>query len=189
MKVEIDIGEVMEILDLYKVNMRIKPETGELVFGELPIILARAEIMANLLLELESLVGQSASSVLKRIGKTYGQKFYGLMKVGYSTMFLDDEEKIYNFLCAETQAIGWGEISVEEKGEEIIITSNLGLAASRSFRRNNIKRDFPADAYFLGYFEGFLAEMHKKRLFGEEVECIAKGDKQCKMIFKPEPWG
>lgn len=189
MKVKVEVDEVMDILELYKVNMRIKPETGELVFGELPIMLARAEIMANFLAELESLVGQSASSVLKRIGKTYGKKFYSLMKVGYSTMFLDDKAKIYKFFCAENQAIGWGEISVEEAGEEIIITSALGLASSRTFRHNNAKRDTPVDAYFLGYFEGFLTEMHEKKFFGEEVECIAKGDKQCKFVFKPEPWG
>jgi predicted hydrocarbon binding protein len=189
MKVKVETKEVMDILEMYKVNMRIKPETGELVFGELPIILARAEIMANFLIELESLVGQSASSVLKRIGKTYGQKFYSLMKVGYSTMFLDDKEKIYKFFCAETQAIGWGGIVVEEVGEEIIITSPLGLASSRTFRHNSQKRETPVDAYFLGYFEGFLTEMHGKKFFGDEVECIAKGNKQCKFVFKSEPWG
>lgn len=186
MKVEATIEEANNVLTLYKNNTRIDPDSGALRFGNLPVIWARADFISNIFIELEKLVGQSASSVMKRIGKVYGSKFYELLKKGNTALFIDDKERLYRYICAETQAIGWGQMSIEEQDDEIIITSK-GFASGKYFHSTGQTRDSPIDTYFLGYFEGFLREMHGKKFDGEEVECVAKGDSQCKMVFKTPP--
>jgi predicted hydrocarbon binding protein len=182
MKVDATVEEANNVLTLYKNNTKIDPESGALRFGNLPVIWARADFISNIFTELENLVGQSATSVMKRIGKVYGSKFYELLKKGNTALFIDDNEKLYRYICAETQAIGWGQMSIEEKDDEIIITSK-GFASGTYFKSTGQTRDSSIDAYFLGYFEGFFREMHRKKFDGEEVECVAKGDDQCKMVF------
>jgi len=185
MKVDATPDEVEAILRLYKNNTKIDTDSGTLQFGNLPVLWARADVFTNMFLELENLVGASASSVMKRIGEQYGKKFYNLLKSGNTSLLINDTKKVYNYLCAETQAIGWGQIEIEEVEDEIILTS-LGFAAARSYIIDNKKRETPVDSYFLGYFEGFFTEMHQKKYIGEEVECLAMGHDNCKMVFKIE---
>jgi predicted hydrocarbon binding protein len=181
MIIEASKKQVANMLDGYKNHMHIESESGELQFGDLPIILARAEIMSNIYQELEKLVGESASAVLKRMGKSYGEKFYDLICRDHASL-LNDRNEMYRYLCAETQTIGWGKISLEEEGKKITIFSREGLASGRSILAKG-KISHPADPYFLGYFEGFLNRLDKTLYLGEEVECVAKGDRQCKMVF------
>lgn len=183
MKVEVTMDEVNAVLNLYKMNTKIDEVSGALQFGNLPVIWARAEILANLYVELESLVGQSAVSVMKRIGTAYGKKFYEMLKTGNTSLFIDDKEKLYKYICAETQAIGWGRIVIEDNDKEIVITSP-GFPAGRCQMLAGIVRETPIDAYFLGYFEGFFREIKDERLVGEEIECVSMGHSQCKMVFK-----
>ena len=186
MKIEVSIDEVNNGLHLYQTNTRIDPDTAILMFGKLPVIWSRAEFMTNIYVELENLVGESAASVMKRFGKKYGKDFYKMLKDGDTALFINDKEKLYRYICAETQAIGWGQISIEEEGGGVIITSK-GFASGMTFARKGEKHGTPIDSYFVGYFEGFLSEMSGKKFTGEEVECVAMGDGQCKMIFSSEP--
>jgi predicted hydrocarbon binding protein len=185
MKVEVSFDEVNAVLNLYKMNTKIDETTGALQFGNLPVIWARADILANLYTELESLVGQSVASVMKRIGKAYGLKFFEMLKTGNTALFMDDREKLYRYICSETQAIGWGRIVIEDNGDELTITSP-GLAAGRCQTMKGEVREYPIDAYLLGYFEGFFSAMKGQRFIGEEVECVSMGFDQCKMVFKVE---
>jgi predicted hydrocarbon binding protein len=181
MKIEASKKQVAIMLDGYKSNIHIEGESGELHFGDLPIILARAEIMSNIYQELEKLVGESASAVMKRLGKSYGEKFYDLISRDQAGL-LNDRNELYRYVCAETQAIGWGKIAVEEEGKIITIFSRDGLVSGRNYHAKG-KVPHSADPYFLGYFEGFLSKLDRAEYLGEEVECVAKGDKQCKMVF------
>jgi predicted hydrocarbon binding protein len=181
MKIEASKKQVANMLDGYKNHMHIEGESGELQFGDLPIILARAEILSNIYQELEKIVGESASGVLKRMGKSYGEKFYDLISKDQANL-LNDRNELYRYVCAETQAIGWGRISVEDEGKTITIFSRDGLVSGRNYLAKG-QISHSADPYFLGYFEGFLNRLDKTTYIGEEVECVAKGDKQCKMIF------
>lgn len=181
MKIEASKKQVAIMLDGYKNHIHIENESGELHFGDLPIILARAEIMSNIYQELEKIVGESASAVLKRMGKSYGEKFYDLISRDQANL-LKDRNELYRYICAETQAIGWGKISMEDAGKVITISSRDGLVSGRNFLARG-KISHPADPYFLGYFEGFLNKLDNSTYSGEEVECVAKGDKQCKMVF------
>ena len=185
MKVEVTVDDVKKIFDHYVSKSRIDPETGELLFGNIPVVWSRASFMSNIYAELESLVGQSASSVLKRIGKSYGKTFYELMRTENYVIPMDDKEKVYRYICAETQAIGWGQISIEEVGDRIIITSK-GFASARNLTADQKPEGSP-DAYFIGYFEGLFSEMHGRRLTAEEDKCVAKGDSQCRFVLTPTP--
>jgi predicted hydrocarbon binding protein len=186
-KVSASLEKVKKILEQYKARSRIDEVTGELLFGQLPVVWARAEFMSNIYTELESLVGESANSVLKRIGKGYGKKFYELLTSGDFGFSMQDKQEVYSYICAETQAIGWGRIEIWDTGDEIVITSKNGLAVGKCMKAHGEKSDAPVDGYFLGYFEGFFNEMHGKRYFCEEEECVAKGDAQCKFVYTVEP--
>ena len=185
MRIEVSFDEVNAVLNLYKMNTKIEEKTGALQFGNLPVIWARAEIMADLYTELESLVGASAAAVMKRIGKAYGEKFYDMLATGNTSLFIDDKEKLYKYICSETQAIGWGKIVIEDDGETITLTSP-GFAAGRCQKLVGIVRDTPIDSYFFGYFEGFFGKVKGEKLVGEEVECVSMGHEQCKLVFKTE---
>ncbi|MCK4267015.1 MAG: hypothetical protein KAX31_07015 [Thermoplasmata archaeon] len=185
MKVEVTVEEVNKIFDHYVSKSRIDPESGALLFGDLPVIWSRASFMSNIYTELESLVGQSASSVLKRIGRSYGKTFYELISTGDNRIPMDDKEQVYRYICAETQAIGWGQITIEEVDDQIIITSK-GFASARNLTADQ-KQEGSPDAYFMGYFEGLFSEMHGKRYTAEDVSCVAKGDSQCKFLLTTTP--
>ncbi len=182
MRVEATDEQVASILNDYKSNTKTDPNTGELQFGELPIIFARAEIMSSIYQELFNLVGESASAVLKRMGRSYGEKFHALVKKNEEEL-LEDRAVLLQFVCAETQAIGWGKISIEDDGKTVVITSRDGLASGRIISQKG-QRTKSADSYFLGYFEGFLSSLDRTHYESEEVECVAKGDGQCRMVFR-----
>ena len=183
MKIEASQEEVASLLNQYKTNIHPKPSTGELVYDDLPVMIARAEIMSNIYSELEGIVGESATGVLKKIGKSYGEMFYELLSNGTQSYILDDKEKIVNHICAETEAIGWGRISIEEFPDKIIIISDTGMATGRNYKGET---QHPVDSYFLGYFEGFFSKLNNTTYYGVETECVAKGDNCCKMELGTE---
>ncbi len=185
MKVEASGEQVASILNDYKVNTRADLATGQLIFGQLPIIYARAEIICNIYQELYNLVGESASAVLKRMGRTYGEKFHDLIEQEDSKLF-EDREMLLQFVCAETQAIGWGRIAIEDDGRTVTIISPDGLVGGRIMAEKG-KHPHAIDSYFLGYFEGFLTKLDGIRYDSEESLCVAKGDAKCMMVFRRKP--
>ena len=184
MRAEASPEEVASILNQYKTIIQSNTTTGELVFEDVPVIIARAEFMSTIYSELESLVGASASGVLKRIGKVYGEKFYELLMNGPEGNAIGDRQKLFSYLCAETQAIGWGRISIEEFPGKIVVRSEEGLATGRNYEG---KSEQPVDSYFLGYFEGFFNKLDNIIYHCIESECVAMGDSCCKMEYGTEP--
>ncbi len=184
MKIEASPEEVASILNQYKTAIKLKPSTGELVYEDISVMIARAEFMSNIYSELEDLVGASASAVLKRIGKAYGEKFYELLSNGQQSEMLGDRERLLSYICAETEAIGWGRISIEELPGKIIIKSEEGMATGRNYEGTS---EQPVDSYFLGYFEGFFNKLDNTRYHAIESECVAVGNSCCKMELGTEP--
>lgn len=183
MKIEASPEDVASLLNQYKTTIKSNPETGELVYDDIPVMFARADFMSNIYSELEELVGASASSVLKRIGKAYGELFYELLKSEQGDI-IADKAKIYNYICAETQAIGWGRISMDVFPEKIIIISEEGFVSSRSYKGTSQQS---VDGFFLGYFEGLLSKLNNTRYYGVGIKCMAMGDDCCKLEFGTEP--
>ena len=183
MKIEPNKDYVEKVLATYKESTEIDYETGELMFGKMPIIWARAEFLYNIYYELSELIGDSANSILRRIGNPYGSSFYQHIKESGVVEKLARNENVYLYLCSENLVIGWGLVSVEEKDGQIIVISEPGLPVGRAFLRHGKKSQWSVDSYFLGYLEGLLSEMHGKEVIGEELECVAKGDDRCMMRF------
>jgi len=183
LKIEASPEEVANLLNQYKTTIQPNNETGELVFANIPVIFARAEFMSNIHLELEGIVGESATGILKKIGKSYGEMFFDLLN-NHQTELMSDRVKLFNYLCAETEAIGWGRISIEELPNKIIIISDKGMATGRNYKGQSQNA---VDSYFLGYFEGFFSKLNNTTYYGVETECVAKGDERCKMELGTEP--
>ncbi len=185
MKIVASKDYVEKVLETYKSTTNIDYESGRLMLGEnMPIIWARAEFMYNIYSELENLISESATSILRRIGKPYGSSFFKTLKESGTIEKLARNENVYLYLCSENLTIGWGMISIEEKEDEIEVISEPGLPVGRGFKEKGRKSEWPVDSYFCGYLEGFFSEMHRMALTGEEVECVGKGDPRCRMIFK-----
>ena len=183
MKVEAPSEEVKEILNKYKSSIQLDDSTGQIFFEDIPVIFARAEFMSNIYSELEGLVGVSAGGVLRSIGRAYGFKFFDLLS-NQEKELMGNRERLFSYLCAETQAIGWGDISIEEQDGKIIILSEKGLAPGHNSKG---KSQQAVDFYFLGYFEGFLSKLDGIEYHAAETQCVAKGDPVCKMEFGTEP--
>ena len=80
MKIEATQEYVEKVLETYKSETSIDHESGELRLGKMPIIWARAELLYSIYVELEDLISESATSVLRRIGKPYGSTFFNNIK-------------------------------------------------------------------------------------------------------------
>ena len=185
LKVTADKAQVEKIHKSYKEVISIDLEKGELMYKDLPIIFARAELLYNLSEEMKKIIGESAHGLMYRIGRPYGLTFYKLVeKDAELNRKKLSREDAFKGLCADNSAIGWGNVEIEDEGGRIIVTAPHGFPTSQGFLAHNQKSDTPADSYFLGYFEGFFSAMDKTRYRGNEVTCIAKGDKECKMVFE-----
>lgn len=183
MKIEPNKEYVERVLETYKESTEIDYETGELMFGKMPIIWARAEFLFNIYHELSELIGDSANSILRRIGNPYGSSFFQHIKESGVVEKLARNENVYLYLCSENMVIGWGQITIEEKEGQIIVVSDPGLPTGRAYKRHDMTSQWPVDSYFLGYLEGFFSEMHGKQIVGNEEECVGKGDERCVMRF------
>ena len=80
LKVEADKEEVEKIHRSYKDVISIDLDKGELLYKDLPIIFARAELLYNLSEEMKKIIGESAHGLMYRIGRPYGLTFYELVE-------------------------------------------------------------------------------------------------------------
>jgi predicted hydrocarbon binding protein len=185
MKVSATREDVLGVLKTYKERVHVDFDSGQLKLGNLPIIWARAELQFNMYAEMENLIGEPASAVIRRMAKPYGASFCKLLHQG----FLKDNrtpsrDEMFRDVCAENLAIGWGQIEIEERPGEITVRSKTGLPVGLEFASRKLKSERGVDSYFLGYFEGFLSALDNAPYHGEESLCRAKGDGECVLVFK-----
>ncbi len=186
MWIEVTDDEIKEIHSAYREGTRIDFESGRLMLDSLPVIWTRASILYNMYIEMKKIVGEAVHALMHTIGKAYGINFYVL-----TINRLKDEnnevtrEKILKYLCAETGAIGWGRISIEDLPGKVTIVAKKGCPVGHEAREKKKLLTEPVDAYFLGYFEGFISCLNNRDFSGQEVKCVGKGDEECLMVFKP----
>ena len=190
MKITASREDVLEILKMYKERVHVDFDSGQLKLDSLPIIWARAELQFNMYAEMENLIGEPASAVIRRMAKPYGASFCKLLHQGFlKAGRTPTRNELFKDVCAENLAIGWGGIEIEEMPEEITVRSKTGLPVGLEFALREIKSERSVDSYFLGYFEGFLSALDNRTYHGTEVSCKAKGDNECVMVFKKAPGG
>ncbi|UCD92334.1 MAG: hypothetical protein JSV43_09005 [Methanobacteriota archaeon] len=185
MRIEPSEKDIEKVYQIYLKQSKIDFNKGQLKLGDLPIIWARAELMYDMYLELRKLVGDSVNPLMRKMGRPYGRNLFKTLKKAFTaTDGKVDQEAILSFFCAENAVIGWGRISVENDKDRWIVRCNKGFPVAQAFHARSMFATDPVDAYFLGYFEGFLSEMTGSSFRGREEKCMALGDDNCVMIFK-----
>ncbi|MFH0816825.1 MAG: hypothetical protein V1934_08455 [Methanobacteriota archaeon] len=188
MTVKASREDVLEVLKMYKERVHVDFDSGQLMLDSLPIIWARAELRFNMYAEMENLIGEPASAVIRRMAKPYGASFCKLLHQGFlKAGRTPSRNELFKDVCAENLAIGWGGIEIDEKPGEITVTSKTGLPVGVEFALRKVKSERSVDSYFLGYMEGFLSALDNSSYHGEETFCKAKGDAECVMVFKKAP--
>ena len=171
---------IKKMFATYASKISINEKTGELIFDGIPVVLARSSIFYSFFKGMRELIGASAYSVLSYIGSEHGRDFYDYLQREYQKNNKELKvEDIFNYAVNELPAVGWGKITIEDNGDEIIIESREGLAVGRYYKERDEISDMPVDAYFLGYFVGLFSEAKGCALKGEEIECVGKGDNRC----------
>jgi len=169
----------------YKDHTSVNYKEGQLEVSGIPIIWARAELLFNLYTETENIVSDAAHALMQRIAFPHGEHFYNVVLdrfVGNGSKPSNDS--IIHYLCAETGAIGWGFISVEIRDDIVEIICPKGFTVGKEAARRGMTIKEPVDSYFLGYFEGFFSRLLEWDFRGEELECVAMGDPQCRIVLK-----
>lgn len=185
MRIKPSQKDIEKVYDIYLKQSKIDFDKGQLKLGDLPIIWARAELLYDMYLELRKLVGDSANPLMEKMGKPYGRNFFNtLQKAFVATDGEMDREAILTFFCAENAVIGWGRISVENDKERWIVKCEKGFPVAQAFKARKMFATDAVDAYFLGYFEGFLSELTGSKIRGSEDKCLALGDDHCRMVFE-----
>lgn len=185
MRIEPTEKDIEKVYHIYLNQSKIDFEKGQLKLGDLPIIWARAELLYDMYLELKKLVGDSVNPVMRKMGRPYGRNFFKTLRKAFTATDGEvDQEAILRFFCAENAVIGWGRISVENDMGGWIVRCEKGFPVAQAFNVRKMFATDPVDAYFLGYFEGFLSEMVGSNLRGREEKCMALGDDNCMMVFR-----
>ncbi len=185
MKYEASIEEVEKMFHEYMDRMHLIEDTGEMIFDGIPAVIVRSSIFYRFFKGMYELMGASAYSVLSYIGKEHGQDFYEYLKNEYEKKGKElTPDDILRYTVNEMPAIGWGRITIEDNGDEIIIDAPQGFVVGRHYKNEGEKIEIPVDAYFLGYFTGLFSRAKGMEFQGEEVECVAKGDPHCRMVLK-----
>ena len=185
MRYEPNAKDVKKMFEKYAYRIKLNEKTGELIFDGIPAVLARSSIFYSFFNGMRELIGASAYSILSYIGSEHGRDFYEYLKREYEKNKKKiTPEDVYLYTVNEMPAVGWGKIIIEEKDDEIIIEAPEGFVVGRHYKERGEIMDIPVDAYFLGYFVGLFSRAKGYELRGEEVECVAKGDRRCLMVLK-----
>ncbi len=185
MKIKATEKEINEVFERYKSEIFIDPEKGSMFFDGVKITWVRSSIFYILFKKIKYLIGESAYSLIMYAAMEHGANFYRVLKEKYDKEGKElTEEDVLKYTAAEFPAIGWGSIEIEVEENEIRVVAPYGFPAGRTFVDNGERSDIPVDAYVMGYLLGLFSEMRGKKMVGEEVECVARGDERCLMVFK-----
>ena len=185
MRYEASKEDIEKMFREYMGRMHLEEETGEMIFDGIPAVIVRSSIFYRFFKGMYELMGASAYSVLSYIGNEHGRDFYDYLKSEYEKKGNElTPEEIFRYTVNEMPAIGWGRITIEDNGDEIVIEAPHGFVVGGYYKNEGEKTDIPVDAYFLGYFTGLFSKAKGVEFKGEEVECVAKGDPRCLMVLK-----
>jgi len=185
MKVKVDKKSAEKMLQEYKDFIRIDHETGNLRWGSIPVFLTRARLLYDIYREIEKLVGEAAYSVTYHSLRTYGAEFGKLLRdPTYPSGRGKNRKELFENICADSLAGGWGKITIEEKKGEIFLECETGFPISQCYIEDKEKSKGPVDGFYLGYFEGILSAVDACEYQGEETHCKGKGDGKCCFVFR-----
>lgn len=179
--------QAKSIYDAYSSRTKITAD-GDLLMGDLPTLWVRREMIFNTWKELQNAVGKHARVLMYNMGKPHGKASFENIKGFLNITTIDDNsiDKLLEFLCSENMVVGWGTITIKFEPSGILVTNEKGFPVGRETVIKNLVAEttYPVDAYFLGYFEGFLGAVYNTKFTGEEIECVGNGGNACKFMFR-----
>ncbi|MES9878718.1 MAG: sigma 54-interacting transcriptional regulator [Candidatus Sedimenticola sp. 1PA] len=173
--------------------IRFEEGTGNIWLGEQRMILLHA-----------TAYGSMRSELIESFGETYARGV--LMRMGYIAAMADaqlarkirhDASPMDAFMVGPQLHALEGVVSVEPGEVEVDMESgefhgeftwNNSFEAAEHLRLYGVSEQ-PVCWNLLGYATGYTSNFMGKPIYYKEVECVGKGDKQCRIIGKPlEEW-
>jgi predicted hydrocarbon binding protein len=141
--------------------------------------LFRVETWGEIINRLFKAFGSGAAFILFSIGEGAGENKARSVTENYGSNGL----KALQIILAERVAKGWGvpkvEMFDEERVESTITIRDLFECLPFKGKSKETKSHF-----FRGYLTGVFRQLFKKDVEITEVECVAKGDENCKFIIR-----
>ena len=176
-----------------KTMIRFEEEAGNIWLGQQRMILLHASAFGSIRSELIESFGEDyARGILMRMGYTAAQSDMQLAK-----KIRADAATMERFLVGPQLHALEGVVSAEPIRVEMDIDKGHFYAEftwKNSFEAAEHMRlygltDHPVCWNLLGYATGYTSAFMGKPIYFKEVECIGKGDSQCRIIGKPlEDW-
>ncbi|MEN9433997.1 MAG: hypothetical protein RLZZ422_1586 [Pseudomonadota bacterium] len=176
-----------------KAMIRFERETGCIWLGQQRMILLHASAFGSMRSELIDSFGEKhAQGVLMRMGYAAGQSDAQLAK-----RIRADAKVLDMFMVGPQLHAIEGVVSVEP------VKIDMDLAAGTFYGEFTWRNSFEASEHLrlygltdhpvcwnlLGYASGYTSHFMGKSIYFKEVECVGKGDAQCRIVGKPlEEW-
>jgi len=147
-----------------------------MVLGERSVVM-RVETFGEMFRRLYERFGSGAAAILYEMGLAAGENKAKSVVKKYGVNGL----KALQIILAERAAKGWGipNIVNRKKLETTITVQDLFECLPFKGRHNKAHSQF-----FRGYLTGALSQLFNKKASVTEVECIAKGNPNCKFISR-----
>ena len=167
------------VLEVYKA-----PRLGSIIYSDkiFPLKIGDYRVVswgpANLrgfLIDLKKTLGDEvACTILFHLGEAVGRATYE----SYISPIDSNLEIAVDVIRGLMIAYGWGKILEYEINEYI---RRMVISVDRLWECELMegKVDKPASVYFKGFLSGFFSKHFNRRVIVREIECVAKGDKQC----------
>lgn len=142
-------------------------------------VLLRVETWGDMSSRLFEAFGSGAGVILYEMGLKAGENKAKNIFEKYGV----DGLSALQIILAERVAKGWGIPKIEEFNEEKL-EAKITVQDLFECLPYRGKDKQPKSHFFRGYITGIFNNLFNKEVATEEVECIAKGDKNCKFMIK-----
>ncbi len=169
--------------------IRFEEDSGYIWLGQQRMILLHASSFGSMRFELiESLGEEYAKGILMRMGYASAKSDAQLAR-----KIRKDRDVLDVFMVGPQLHNLEGIVSVKPVSVELdVVNGNFhgefiwtnSFEASEHLRLFGVAK-IPVCWHLLGYASGYTSEFMGKKILFREVECVGKGDKQCRIVGKP----
>lgn len=172
-------------------NIKYSSESGHLDIEKLRITIFDSNVFRDYRESLAKIVGYSAAdNILYLAGKRYAMDYIASIMetnlvANFAKRFSWGREKLKDRIADILTHYGYGNLKVvqwDPDGESVGVFKNSCIA--RSYKK---KQDRPVCSYMTGILTGGMGGfMGRVPYEGKEVECLAMGDKACRIVVARE---
>lgn len=154
------------------------PARGALIYNGVRYLLIRPETLNTFYREVEEKIGEQAHNAMHRGGFTGGS----LSAKKYREVFGLDAQQSVEFMARMGTEIGWGKIEIARLDlnarvlEITVLSSPFAIAHGAS--------NHGVCHLIRGVFAGLASGIFECNVDSREVECLAKGSAQCRIVIQ-----